>query len=988
MTMTTDPSIHDHTRRADHGEQRDAARKDRAAPTPQTAAIGINDTTAPTIDRRAAYTVSANAAGNAEPVAPNPQSADQPADAVVTKKSGKAAKKRREFRKGRSARARARRHAKDRRRSAPEKVASPAQPANAAPNPGPGPEHAVPTAPLKPKSSEDITRDETIARNMLYVWAAVVAVKSLDGLFALASELLAHDQLEQLDEEEQKADWASNHDNRTTKLLEDAFASGIKDYPNFAAIHELLRANTDPNRDLLARVTSVKAQNDIPGRVEQLIKNLNEHPEPEAIGQNQFEDKFSRDQMHKMVRREIEQRFKASKEYAKSVHDEVPGTDIKQYGNTGRTSTLGTFASTQSFEDGGGLIALFSGGWRRIAKDRIDPEAWSHLHGREDKNDIQSWRHHFIITDTAKETRGRKSSLSIPRESLAAESGLAARKLLMKCGVHLVNTKFARKTLTRLLNFKPLLTIVRMPQPGGFEVDGHFIYVRSNRTLLPPALRNSSRLKIYALDRPNDPDQYGNQIMGTVEEWKNKVAVPRRGDSNVALSFGTSFASALIPFVPVQRGGFHLHDRRTGMGKTAILALGESIYGLPGSSQHRHSFGRTWDITPTGLEDLLRFRNHASLFLDESQRAAKKNKGEFIRKVYQITQGPKARGGSWRVRGDDEGQTFTLSTGEDPLSEFMDKNEDREGRQRRMPDIPAAVRKDFGRGSAFETIPGDRVDDELPRLYEIMELRCHGAVGEAWQQWLVDLGGVQVRALIKAEMDAFLALDQVKDIHRRARPQMRSVVNRFALYAASLRMAIAAGLLPWTVEEADAGIIACMERWVRESGNIDTVGELQRAVDRFWRPSRPPAASSASIRTPGVVGCRRRRPTQLSRRRRISLMATTSRTVTSWCVPRHGAVSVTEPTPRRSRSISSRRANCCRTIRESGLASKRSSASPGATTCWWRDDPNTRTPEHARNDRRFVLVHWGEQPTFTPGLIPGVRVFGCSGLIQQGEKIL
>jgi hypothetical protein len=164
----------------------------------------------------------------------------------------------------------------------------------------------------------------------------------------------------------------------------------------------------------------------------------------------------------------------------------------------------------------------------------------------------------------------------------------------------------------------------------------------------------------------------------------------------------------------------------------------------------------------------------------------------------------------------------------------MDKNEDREGRQRRMPDIPAAVRKDFGRGSAFETIPGDRVDDELPRLYEIMELRCHGAVGEAWQQWLVDLGGVQVRALIKAEMDAFLALDQVKDIHRRARPQMRSVVNRFALYAASLRMAIAAGLLPWTVEEADAGIIACMERWVRESGNIDTVGELQRAVDRFW----------------------------------------------------------------------------------------------------------------------------------------------------------
>src|SRR5262249_9538611 len=33
--------------------------------------------------------------------------------------------------------------------------------------------------------------------------------------------------------------------------------------------------------------------------------------------------------------------------------------------------------------------------------------------------------------------------------------------------------------------------------------------------------------------------------------------------------------------------------------------------------------------------------------------------------------------------------------------------------------------------------------------------------------------------------------------------------------AAALRMAIEATLLPWTVEESDAGIIACMRRWVQ-----------------------------------------------------------------------------------------------------------------------------------------------------------------------------
>jgi hypothetical protein len=55
-------------------------------------------------------------------------------------------------------------------------------------------------------------------------------------------------------------------------------------------------------------------------------------------------------------------------------------------------------------------------------------------------------------------------------------------------------------------------------------------------------------------------------------------------------------------------------------------------------------------------------------------------------------------------------------------------------------------------------------------------------------------------------------------------------VNRFALYATALRMAIAAGLLPWSVAQADAGIVACMGRWVAQRGNVDTAGEIVRAA--------------------------------------------------------------------------------------------------------------------------------------------------------------
>jgi hypothetical protein len=76
-----------------------------------------------------------------------------------------------------------------------------------------------------------------------------------------------------------------------------------------------------------------------------------------------------------------------------------------------------------------------------------------------------------------------------------------------------------------------------------------------------------------------------------------------------------------------------------------------------------------------------------------------------------------------------------------------------------------------------------------------------------------------------------LAFPPVVAIVERAHPQVAAVVNRFALYAAALRMAIAAGLLPWTVAEADVGVVACMERWVRQRGNVNVAGEVLRATN-------------------------------------------------------------------------------------------------------------------------------------------------------------
>jgi hypothetical protein len=62
---------------------------------------------------------------------------------------------------------------------------------------------------------------------------------------------------------------------------------------------------------------------------------------------------------------------------------------------------------------------------------------------------------------------------------------------------------------------------------------------------------------------------------------------------------------------------------------------------------------------------------------------------------------------------------------------------------------------------------------------------------------------------------------------------VRTVVDRFALYAAALRMAIEADLLPWSIKEADAGIVSCMDRWAAQRGNVDTAGEIVRAARRI-----------------------------------------------------------------------------------------------------------------------------------------------------------
>jgi hypothetical protein len=726
--------------------------------------------------------------------------------------------------------------AKANRNNAPKRAADPAQQSRQ----------------LRPRTAEDIANEETAEKLALRILAAMVAEKVLSTMSGLMDELIESHLLDDDDEEADEA-WLDDHHKREKKSLDEAIADALNKYPDFDAINDL-PSNCDP---------------DIARDAEQLKDVLTKC----AVGATKFKQKFSRAQLERMVKRDLERRFKKDQKYTTHVREDVPGSDVKKYGSRGRTSSKGTFVKGIDYASGGGLAALLTGGWMRVAKDRIDPVAWSHQFGLARKTERQNWRHHFRIT----ERNGNQSSFELPREKLAG-TGASAIRSLMKAGIHVVGRDAAREALLQFLNFKPKHEIVRLPRVGWAQVGSHWIFVRPDEVIMPAGMPKAQSTT-YVLDAA--ATRHGLHVAGTAAEWAAEVATPLRGNSNAALSFATFLAAPLLCWASEPGGGNHMHGRST-IGKTMLSDAGQSIYGWPLETAD-DAFGVTWAGSEAGFDALARARTDLGLPLDEITLADRRTAEQVVYKLASGTKGPRASS-TGQLRETAHASVLVLSTGEKSLTQVIG-NALQEGARKRLVDVPAEVQ----RGSAFETIPRERIHIESKPLFDAMK-HYHGAVGRDWQHYLVDLGPDQIKAQLHQHREALLALPEVVAVAEKAHPQVRAVINRFALYAAALRMAITAGLLPWSVEDADAGIVACMQRWVAQRGNLDTAGEVVRAArqverelvsgldERFihirrsgnkWMPaSAAKLKSAAKTRTEiPLSGCQGVRPALCKRRR-------------------------------------------------------------------------------------------------------------------------
>ena len=119
------------------------------------------------------------------------------------------------------------------------------------------------------------------------------------------------------------------------------------------------------------------------------------------------------------------------------------------------------------------------------------------------------------------------------------------------------------------------------------------------------------------LDDAITDDQYGLHRSGTSDQWRERVAAPLAGNSNVVLGVGTSLAGPLLPWADEPGGGFHSHGPAK-TGKTLIGAVDQSVWGKPyRPGAGADAFGYTWESTANRLGERAVLRSDIGLYLDE-----------------------------------------------------------------------------------------------------------------------------------------------------------------------------------------------------------------------------------------------------------------------------------------------------------------------------------------------------------------------------------
>jgi putative DNA primase/helicase len=483
------------------------------------------------------------------------------------------------------------------------------------------------------------------------------------------------------------------------------------------------------------------------------------------------------------------------------------GSDTRYYGEDFRSSSAGVFV--RRFECDGATF------WEKISTTRMDLDAFT----RDQRG--ENWGTYVAITNRD----GGRKKLAIPHALIAADKAAEIAALLASLGVGVIPSKMARQAIVQFLTTEVTDRITSVPQIGWHESTGAWVFVLPEETLTPVGFIGARPV----LQTATLQTQHGLDISGTVSDWIEQIATPLEGNSNIALCVGTAFAGPLLKWANEPPGFFHLWGTSK-IAKSLAAAVGQSVWGRPKVPGEADAFGASWTATSVGLERYAVLRSDIGGSFDEIGEGQPK----MIRAaIYVLANGStKLRGTQdLGLRPMESFRILGISTGEPTMAAFLTEAGEKvpAGLSVRLVDVPAEVQPE----SAFETCAVDQIEELGKRFYPLTT-QFYGAVGRKWLQHLVDLGPDEIQARLRRQREEWLANPVIDAVRTSATGQVRSVINRFALVAAALRMAIEAGMIPWSMDDADLGVASCLVRWAASrKGRLNLAGEMVSAVEQI-----------------------------------------------------------------------------------------------------------------------------------------------------------
>jgi len=518
--------------------------------------------------------------------------------------------------------------------------------------------------------------------------------------------------------------------------------------------------------------------------------------------------KMTRASLKRIIAARLSEKSKAKAKAERGRAEPDDGKDnVKYYSPDFKVSDRGVFA--KKIDDKGHLF------WDRICTTRIDLEALTR-DARE-----ENWGTYINLTNR---DEGKKK-LAVPHALIHADKVADIAGLLASLGVGIIPSRQARQLLVQFLTLDISQRITAVPQIGWHCSGATWLFVLPDDTVVPAGFDGPRPV----LQTASLHVQHGLDVRGSVEQWIKQIAQPLAGNSNVHLCVGTMFAGPLLKFAHEPPGLFHVWGTSK-IAKSLAGAVGQSVWGRPKVPGEADAFGASWTATAVGLERYAVLRSDVGAYLDEIGEGEPKairpavyglaNGSTKLRGTQDITLRPME---SFRILG--------ISTGEPTMESYLSAGGEKvpAGLKVRLVDVPAEVETD----SAFETCPREQIEELGKRFYPLTS-ELHGAVGRAWLQHLVDLGAETIVAQVGRHRDEWLRLPAVAAVRAKASNQVHSILNRFALVAAALRMAIEAKLLPWSIDETDRGVAACMTRCLTSrNGRLDLTGEVLGAVEQI-----------------------------------------------------------------------------------------------------------------------------------------------------------